>query len=92
MGFKADAAECRRLVSEALNAPYAWVRQRVVRPDYMHKCVANNKFKEEGNATPSMVADAITRHRLDNNLSDPEFVQAVKDTAGTLYAGDRDLF
>jgi len=70
MGFKADAAECRRLVSEAFNAPYAWVQQRV----------------EEGNATPSMVADAIVRYRLNNNSSDPELVQAVKDSAGTLYA------
>jgi len=70
MGFKSDAPECRRLVSEAINSPYAWTQQRVA----------------EGNATPSMVADAITRHRLDDNSSDPELVKVVKSSAGTLYA------
>ena len=32
MGFKYKAAECRRLFSEALHAPYAWVKRRIVRP------------------------------------------------------------
>jgi hypothetical protein len=51
-------------------------------------CVANAEFKAEGKATPSMVADAIIRHRLDDDSSDPEFVKAVKYSAGTLYTGD----
>ncbi|KAG8215888.1 cytochrome P450 [Butyriboletus roseoflavus] len=70
MGFKSKAAKCRYLVSEALNAPYAWVKRRV----------------EEGDPTPSMVADAITRYRLDDDSEYPELVQATKDSAGTLYA------
>ena len=39
MKFKYEAAECRRLVVEALHAPYAWVERRVVRleiSDHMH--------------------------------------------------------
>jgi len=70
MGFKSDAPECRRLVSEAVNAPYSWTRRRVA----------------EGDATHSMVSDAITRYRLDDDSSDPELVKAVKSSAGTLYA------
>ena len=36
-----------------------------------------------------MVADTIIRHRLDDDSKDPELVQAIKESAGTLYAGDR---
>ena len=35
-----------------------------------------------------MVADAITRHDLVDDFKDPELVQAIKDSAATLYAGD----
>lgn len=35
-----------------------------------------------------MVADAIVRYRLDDDSKDPELVQAIKDSAGTLYAGE----
>ncbi|KAG9312714.1 cytochrome P450 [Chiua virens] len=70
MGFKSEAAKCRSLISEALNASYAWVRG----------CL------EEGNALPSMVADAITRHRLHDDSKNPELVEVVKYTAGLLYA------
>lgn len=89
MGFKSEAAECRRLASEALNAPYAWVKRRVVRPKISdHTCMANRECKEEGNAAPSMVADAITRYHLYDDSKNPELVQGIKDSAGTLYAGD----
>lgn len=30
MGFKSKANECRRLTHEALNAPYTWVKRRLV--------------------------------------------------------------
>jgi len=70
LGFKTHAAECRRLTVEAVNAPYEWVKQRIAK----------------GLAAPSMVADAITRYRLEDDSKDPELVQAIKDSAGTLYA------
>ncbi|KAF8452275.1 cytochrome P450 [Boletus edulis BED1] len=70
MGWKSKAAECRRLVSDGLNTPYAWVKRRV----------------EQGDTTPSMVADAIIRHRLEDDSNNPELVQAIKESAGTLYA------
>lgn len=43
-------------------------------------------FQEQGNAAPSMVANAIIRYRLDDDSKDQELVQAIKDSAGTLYA------
>lgn len=89
MGFKSDAAECRRLASEGMNAPYEWVRQRIVRSiggDIRY--VANAEFKEEGSAAPCMVADAISRYHLNDDSKNPELVDAVKHSAGTLYAGD----
>ncbi|KAN0081290.1 Cytochrome P450 [Tylopilus felleus] len=70
MGWKSQAAECRHLVNDGLNTPYAWVKRRL----------------EQGTATPSMVADTIIRHRLDDDSKDPELVQAIKESAGTLYA------
>ena len=36
-----------------------------------------------------MVADAITRYRLEDDSNNPELAQALKESAGTLYAGDR---
>ena len=36
-----------------------------------------------------MVTDAITRYRLKDDSNNPELAQAVKESAGTLYAGDR---
>ena len=36
-----------------------------------------------------MVADAITRYRLEDDSNNPELVQAIKEAAGTLYGGDR---
>lgn len=38
-----------------------------------------------------MVADAITRYRLYDDVKDPDLVQAIKYSAGMLYAGDRHL-
>ena len=35
-----------------------------------------------------MVTDAITRNRLDDDSNNPELAQAIKESAGTLYAGD----
>lgn len=35
-----------------------------------------------------MVADAIVRYRLEDDSKDPDLVQAIKYSAGTLYAGD----
>jgi hypothetical protein len=35
-----------------------------------------------------MVADAITRYRLEDDSDNPELVQAIKESAGTLYGGD----
>ena len=51
-------------------------------------CVANGECKEQGNAAPSMVTDAITRYHLEDDSNNPELTQAVKESAGTLYAGD----
>ncbi|KIJ19362.1 hypothetical protein PAXINDRAFT_7846 [Paxillus involutus ATCC 200175] len=70
MGFKSEAAECAKLASDGRHRSYAWVRQQV----------------DEGTARPSLVADAITRYRLDNESNDPQLVQAIKDSAATLYA------
>jgi len=67
MGFKTDAAECRRLVVELVNEAYGHAKQQVV--------------------VPSMVTDAIIRHGLDDDSKDPELVQAIKDSAGTMCAG-----
>ena len=36
-----------------------------------------------------MVADAITRYRLEDDSNNPELVQDIKEAAGTLYGGDR---
>jgi hypothetical protein len=33
MGWKSEAAECRRLVSDGLNTPFAWVKRRLVRAE-----------------------------------------------------------
>ena len=89
MGWKSEAAECRRLVSDGLNTPYAWVKRRVVRPEINpHVCVSNGECKRQGNAAPSMVADAIIRYRLEDDSNNPELVQAIKESAGSLYAGD----
>ena len=33
MGWKSEAAECRRLVSDGLNTPFTWTKRRVVRPE-----------------------------------------------------------
>jgi len=70
MGFKSVGAECQRLVSEGVDAPYEWVKRRV----------------DKGSAAPSMVADAIVQHQLDDSPDKQELVRAVKDSAGTLYA------
>ena len=90
MGWKSEAAECRRCVSDGLNTPYEWAKRCIVRPEInVRVCVANGECKEQGsNAAPSMVADAITRYRLEDDSNDPELVQAIKESAGTLYGGD----
>ncbi|KAN0101198.1 Cytochrome P450 [Tylopilus felleus] len=70
MGWKSEAVECRHLVNDGLNTLYAWVNDAL--------------YQEQGTATPSIVADAIIRHRLDDDSKDPELVQAIKESAGTL--------
>ncbi|KAG9312746.1 cytochrome P450 [Chiua virens] len=70
MIFLSKAAECRSLAVDRLHAPYAWVKRRM----------------GEGNAPPSMVADAIARYQLYDDSKDPDLVQAIKDSAGSLYA------
>lgn len=35
-----------------------------------------------------MVSDAIVRYRLDDDSNNPEVVQAIKDSARTLYSGN----
>ncbi|KIJ19369.1 hypothetical protein PAXINDRAFT_7852 [Paxillus involutus ATCC 200175] len=71
MGFKYQAAGCKKLAYDGLHGSYAWVRQQV----------------DKGTAGPSMVGDAITRYRLNDDSKDPELVQAIKDSAATLYLG-----
>lgn len=45
-------------------------------------------FQAKGLAAPSMVTDAITRYHLEDDSKDPELAQAIKDSAGSLYAGN----
>lgn len=83
MGLKSVDAECQ--VSERVNPSYEWVKQRVVYPeiisDRVRAWLMGNTCMDEGSAAPSMVADAIVHHRLDDKQ---ELVQAVEDSAGTL--------
>ncbi|KIK87084.1 hypothetical protein PAXRUDRAFT_152429 [Paxillus rubicundulus Ve08.2h10] len=51
MGFKAEAAECRKLAHDGLHGSYAWVRQQL----------------DQGLARPSLVGDTITKHHLDDS-------------------------
>lgn len=39
-----------------------------------------------------MVADAILRYRLDNDSNNPELVLAIKQSAGTMYAGNPHIY
>ncbi|KAF8840002.1 cytochrome P450 [Paxillus ammoniavirescens] len=70
MGFKSEADECSKLAHDGRDGSYAWAWKQV----------------NQGTARPSMVADAITRYHLNDESKDPELVQAIKDSAATLYA------
>ncbi|KIK95876.1 hypothetical protein PAXRUDRAFT_826569 [Paxillus rubicundulus Ve08.2h10] len=69
MGFKSQAAECAKLANDGRYGSYAWVKQQV----------------DKGTAAPSMVSNAITQYRLNDDSKDPELVEAVRDSAATLY-------
>jgi hypothetical protein len=92
MGFKSVGVECQRLASEGTNGPYEWVKRRVVCPeitnDRVNAWLTGDIFKDEGSAVPSMVSDAIVQHGLDDSPDKQELVKAVKDSAGTQYAGN----
>ncbi|KIJ19361.1 hypothetical protein PAXINDRAFT_7845 [Paxillus involutus ATCC 200175] len=70
MGFKSQAAECTKLANDGLHGSYAWVKQQV----------------DEGIARPSLVADAITRYRLEDDSKDLQPVQELKAAAASLYS------
>ncbi|KIJ67345.1 hypothetical protein HYDPIDRAFT_84029 [Hydnomerulius pinastri MD-312] len=74
MGWKYEAATCANLAKKGVHEPYAYVRRKI----------------DEGTARPSMVADAITRYRIDEDSKDPGLVQAIKDSAATLFAEQTD--
>ncbi|KIJ19360.1 hypothetical protein PAXINDRAFT_7844 [Paxillus involutus ATCC 200175] len=70
MGFKYEAAKCAKLANDGLHGSYAWVKQQV----------------DEGIARPSLVANAITRYRLEDDFKDPQLVHEIKDSAASLYS------
>jgi len=70
MGFKYQAAECKKLAYDGLHGSYAWVQQQL----------------DQGTARPSLVADAITRYGLEDDSKDPQLVQELKDSAAALYS------
>ncbi|KIK95878.1 hypothetical protein PAXRUDRAFT_139741 [Paxillus rubicundulus Ve08.2h10] len=70
MGWKSEAAECRKLANVGRDGSYLWAWKQV----------------DKGTARPSMVVNAIIRYRLDDDSKDPQLVQAIKDSAATLYA------
>ncbi|KAF8839969.1 hypothetical protein BDN67DRAFT_1011839 [Paxillus ammoniavirescens] len=64
MGFKSEAAKCAKLANDGLHGSYAWVKQQV----------------DKGITRSSLVADAATRYRLEDDFTDPfEFVFRVDD-------------
>ena len=89
MGLKHQAAECQRLSLEGLHAPSAWGKRRIVRPNTSDRVLwVDWRYKEGGNAAPSIAMDAITRYHLDDSSKSPELVQAIKRSAVSLYGGD----